>query len=340
MFQLRHAVIAICLGSVSTAVCAETLNDILERVATRSKAYSTVDCKWKVVSNFTESSGKRVGIDPFGDGRVAELKQRLPATIAWMGSFQSDGSKLRLSYDQPVWTFPEARLRKSAKILVSDGVESRSLDTDDSRTQATWTKAQNPGNVGFNPHLTPLYTQFRAFHYPIASLFPPESIDSKVEAGQWDGHECVVLRRNHPGQNVSGRELPVYTLWLDPKADYSVRRYTSTRGEVITHDIRVELAQQDGLWVPKRWQWFDYHDATGDLLAVHSSEILEISMNKPMADSLFELPLPRATIVSDQRAVPNRKLLIGNDQREFEVTNQQTAKASSLEALLQELEQE
>ncbi len=333
MHPIRPAIVVICLSVVSTIASAETLSEILNHVATRCRAYSTIDCKWKVESKFEESFAKQRNADPFGDDVAAvDSKQQFPATIMWMGSFQSDESKLRLSYNWPVWFFPDRRLRLRPRIVVSDGTEARSLDTYDSHSQSIWTKSQNPVNVGFDHHLIPLLTQFRAYQYPIASLFPPEAKDVKIDHEVWDGHECLVLRRSSSG---GSRE---FTVWLDPESDYSVRRYTSTRAGVIEHDIRIQLTKRDGFWIPERWQWFDYWNASGELCAVHSAVLLEISVNQPINDALFELSFPRGTTVSDQRVVPNRELLIGSGGREFEITTRQLAKAGSSEALLKELD--
>lgn len=348
MSVLRYVAIVCWIGMLSASVHAETLDEIRKHVKARCDAYSSVDCNWKVVSKFTESYGKRVRFDPFGDDLKAGSTERLPATQAWTASFQSAGPKLRLSHNQPLWSARESRLRKFPRTLVSDGTESRSLEVYDSHTQGIWTKAQNPVNVGFDRNFTPILTQFLALHYPIASLFNPDATPT-IETGDLDGQACVVLRWNHPRQEVGGRELPKYALWLDPAADYSARRYTCTRAGVLENDIRIELGQRDGMWVPTRWQYYDRHSAAGELMAVHSSELLDITLNEPIDDSLFVLAYPRGTIISDQRAPSREKLqrrptertiLIGSNQRTYEVTRQQRAKAGSTEALLEELEQE
>ena len=309
--------------------------------SSRCEAYSTVDCQWKVASKFTQNFATRVGIDPFGDAREQAVSdKRLPATLVWTASFQSAGPKLRLSDNQPSWG-RELIFRKLPRILVSDGTESRSIRVTNSQTRSgLWTKAQNPRNVGFDQHLTPILTQFQASRYPIASLFDPEVTKAVIEKATWDGHQCVLLRWDHPRQQPGGRELSKYALWLDPAADYSVRRFITTRRGVIEFDIRIRLAEQDGLWVPKQWKWSDYHHPQGKLMAVHFAEMVDVRLNKPVDDSLFELPFPRGTLVSDQRERLDRELLIGSEERVYEVTSQQRAKAGSLEVLLEELERD
>jgi hypothetical protein len=319
--------------SVSTQ--AETPPDILRRIVARCDRYKTVDFKWKVVSGFTEHYGKRVQSDPFGNGEHSEPSGKLPTTFVWVGRLQCDRSKLRLSYNPPVWSFPDSRFAKTQRVAVGDGTETSLLSVYDFHTQGIITKGQGLACLGYDHHFVPLITQFCVSQYPVQSLWPDPNYSANVTVGEgkWDDRECVVIRWSN-----RARVSTDYALWLDPQADYSARRCTSTRGDQLRYDIRIELTQHEGLWMPKRWQWLDYDTPDGDLMAKHIAEVVDVSLNQPIKPSVFELKFPRATSVSDQRVNPPRRLLIGNGQREFEVTSRQTAKAESLEALLEKLE--
>ena len=336
MSMLRHVAIATVIGLMPAAVCAETIEEIRQHIQTRCEAYATVDCKWKVVSKFTKLYADWVGPDLFEDG-VEVASQKLPATMVWLASFHSAGPKLCLSHNRPGWDFSKARLRRFPQTIASDGIESRSLQTFDSHTKGMLAKAQDFGIFGVDQNFSSVLNQFQASRYPVASLLDPEARVT-ISEDEWDEHKCLLLRWNHPRQKPGGRQFPKYALWLDPQADYSDRRYTSTLTGVGQSDIHIELGQQAGMWVPKRWRWFDYRSSGGNLIALHSAEMLSMKINQPLDDTVFGLPFPRATVVSDLRETPMRQFLVGEKQRRYEFTREQRRMAESWEDLLQALE--
>ena len=127
-------------------------------------------------------------------------------------------------------------------------------------------------------------------------------------------------------------------MWLDTADNYAVRRSATLLNGRVTSDRRVSYRRDDaGDVVPQSWTTEEFN-ANGQLLRSISADVLELKINKPIGRSNFTLELPKGTSVSDQRGARGRRLLIGTQGREHEVTSAQTAQAASPEELLDALE--
>lgn len=327
------AVAVACFGVMSVDARAETPSEILERIVARCDRYKTVDFTWKVTSRVTGLYGGRVASDPFGNGEQVEPRGKFPLTFVWKGQLQCERTKLRLSYNPPEWFFRDSKFKNTRRVAASDGTETRELSVYDTHTQGIITTGKGLACLGYDYHFVPLITQFRISQYQEQSFWPNPKYAENVTVGEgkWDDCECVVIR-------WSNRASTQYELWLDPQADYSARRFVSKRGDHLRTDVRIELDQHEDLWIPQRWWWLDYNSSGGELIAEHTAEVVDVRLNQPLDAAALAFKFPRATTVSDQRVKPPRRLLIGNEQREYEVTLRQTSQAESREALLKELE--
>ena len=79
-------------------------------------------------------------------------------------------------------------------------------------------------------------------------------------------------------------------VWVDPAKDYLPVRWASTSG-----DFRADFSYQSDQvfgWVPHSWTIKRLHDS-------ETATISQFAINKPIADSEFELELPNGALVEN-----------------------------------------
>lgn len=320
------AVTLLCVVTHSLIVQGvETTAEIRTHIEDRVKKFSTVDLTWKVKTQFTEVHGSTIRSDPFGDDRKASnVEGKFPATFEWQGHLQCAGSKLRLKFSRPSWIFDASEFQLISSDDFFDGTIGKHLRARAGRPFPHQGIIENrPIHAGDND-FSPFLWHFRAFVYPDVLCNRFFSPDVQVSNESLDGRTYVVMK------------LPKQTVWLDPLADYSVARLTTMINGQIRYDLRMNNERINGFVLPKRWT-LEYYE-NGKLSTSNSTEIVKAVINEHIDDTVLSFDFPKATIVSDVRGDRERLVIIGAGQREFPITHQQTAKASSAEALLATVE--
>ena len=105
----------------------------------------------------------------------------------------------------------------------------------------------------------------------------------------------------------------IQTLWVDAQYDYSVRRFLTTRGNVVRCKLDVDYQRDPDVgWVPKSWTIIrSYVD--GSLLMSASSSVGEYRINPTLDAAEFQIEFPPGTYVVDTAA--NQRFIQKDDGR-------------------------
>jgi len=136
----------------------------------------------------------------------------------------------------------------------------------------------------------PLVPTMSGFEFKDLRLEPKKSGETKV-----DGHLCQMLIR----KEADGRE---YVYYVDPKADFMVRRIESRSKGRRTSQWDISLSHDKKLgWVSSKWTWEFYPpEATLNKLSA-TVKVTKCEINKPIPKSEFRIEFPPGAKVTDER---------------------------------------
>jgi len=148
----------------------------------------------------------------------------------------------------------------------------------------------------------PLRLAYRPLHSPIG-VFPGQMTLRK----QIDTAEApALLILEHPDAKV----------WVDPAKEFLPVRYTKGGPNSLHSELQINYAHDEMFgWVPQSWT-STLMDTTGKTYSSDTAKVIEYSINKPLAECVFELELPEGTHVMD--ATSNEEFIIrsgGNRER-------------------------
>jgi hypothetical protein len=211
-----------------------------------------------------------------------------------------DGTRVRQTRDGKMWNESRGEFLDESYVNVFDGDRSighyRKLA--DQKRDADSTAFV--GKIGYqeksNYHVEPIMLHYRALD-PVLSPFQASELTATEKLGIVDGHGCVVLEKP-----VSGGAF-VEQYWVDPERDFSIVRYTTSRGSSGPVIFQVDVSyKQDPThgWVLSDWR----ASLTSSRRGMREGTIAKITsyaLNAPVAAEEFQYELPPNTSVADAR---------------------------------------
>lgn len=328
--------VAILLVATATQICAHELSELHDAIEKRTRSYSMVDITWTITSEYAEALNQSENYsDPFGtSGPKVAFNGQLPVTFKWQARFRCSGSKVRLDFISPNWSFGEEKFNFPINSFLFDGIEGRTLATyTDSPFPNRGTVARPPLPWGQRPEFIPMIWHFRGFDYPgnFDRVFFAD--DTVVARERSDDGESLVLTRRNIGSAVCS------ILHVDASYPHVIKQCSHSEDGQIRYETRVSGFQALGdSVVPQRWSVKSI-DPTRSFRISSKAVVVRALINRPVDESVFSLPFPSGSLVSDHRGdYRKRFILIGDGEREFEVSQRQVRDAVSAQQLLQLVE--
>lgn len=333
--RMLFVTIIACLEITATSGWSiDDVGEVRRKIEERVSSIRTVDMTWKVTSLFTQEHGNQISSTPFSDEKT-ETQGKFPATFQWKAHLWCDGPKLRLEHARPSWDFDRSKFGTPARILVEDGIVTKSLTTfKDGSFPNQAVIGNDPTHIIADMEFSPVLWHFRAFaHRGMLGDRFFES-DAIISHELLDGRKMLVVKQMKRPRTETAMEL---ILWLDPDAQYAVRRFSTLLNSRLRMDIHMDyMRTSDDHVVPEQWRLEQYNDQSL-LTASHSSRVLEMSINQRIEPTVFNLDFPVGTAITDQRGNQEKYMLMGAGGHEYRTTPQKTGRAASpevLEALL------
>jgi len=260
------------------------LENIIEAWKAREQKIASFDFRWW--SKHFESQPNDA-LTPSGE---AKPPPRPDTTFIIMRRFASDkkDGQLRTRFDErgrEWWPSRADFIPVSTVELLDHAVEKR-FHPESPLGYPTLTTQGQVGLIDYHDiRSRPLRLIYRPLHSPIG-VFPGQMTLGK-ETGAAESESLVVLE--HPDAKV----------WVDPSKDFLPVRYTKGGANSLHSELEISYSRDETLgWVPQSWTNRQF-DTTGKEYASDTAKVIEYSINKPLADSVFELSLPVGTHVTD-----------------------------------------
>jgi outer membrane lipoprotein-sorting protein len=258
----------------------------------RQKAAKTVVLEFKQ-TEIEQPGNRSAGLIALQRDELAKIVPENETVSESKNRVVFDGVKMRFENNHPMWSLVDGKLRPSPRVEVDDGEMGKSLfplgfpreDRPRGRVHGSAQRLELKLAL-----LNTIYFAFRGADpercpYPMPAFKPT---GASLPIGD---HRCdeYALRRT---------ETEV-TAWLDPDADYVVRRLTLLRkGKLLEqHDAQHRRDEKWG-WVPTAWTMTEY-SMTGDLLRTTRVEVTALRIGEPQPASEFQIKFPPGTFITD-----------------------------------------
>jgi hypothetical protein len=224
-------------------------------------------------------------------------------TLESRNRFIIDGEKYRYEDNHPTWHLPDGKLKKRSLVAFSNGETAKDFFPQDVSGEGgpVGTIQNGPRQEWVKSFvLTPIRMAFRGDNPAISSYILSE-IKSAGRTSFLGRLPCQEYAIDYPN---GGR----ITFLLDPEKDYVVRRARNQNNKGhITDQTDVEYRPHDVAgWVPSSWVFNKYSKA-GNTLRTTRVEVVELHVNDPQPDELFDILFPPGTRVHDYK---NNKLCV------------------------------
>lgn len=248
-----------------------------------------------------ETSHKEMFVPDFDDDRSHKIKPRL-ITYQSTSRLLINGEMMRLENKGMCPHYETGELTSNDRICSYDSQQSKSLSDPDNKT------GHPQGYIENKPYIRSV-VNIGKFHFIQAyapHLLPVFSIDFKKvsiapEKESVNGHSCIVLHREGA---PSG--MPTIELWLDPQAEFSIRRMRSHNWGRLLSQQDIDYVFEAGHWVPSEWSRTSYNY---DGSEKHSSKgtVTRQLFQQKLTQKDFKLNFPEGIHISDQRTEQAKK---------------------------------
>jgi hypothetical protein len=227
-------------------------------------------------------------------------------TVESVNRLVLDGLKVRYEENHPIVRRHNATLVERHSIHVFNGSLVKILFP-----KGLSGEADHPaGHIIAEPHLggakfqalVPLTMAVRGFH-PLHRPSPFNGMKPSGGSLMIDGGQCEEWVIKYPeGSGVS--------FWLNPEQDYVVRRIRSQSKNQLTDQTEIHYRRETVGWVPDSWVQTAYAP-DGSVRVTTRMDILDLRLNDPQPDELFDVSFPPGTEVHDNRE--NKHYLVEPD---------------------------
>jgi hypothetical protein len=232
--------------------------------------------------------------DWYARGAVAPGQPEADAAFDADDVLVLDGNKVRVEIAVPVWG--PLGSRPVTQVSVWDGANGRSFFPDGRRPGRPpfGVVYQNMTPPGVQSELlSPLMMSVRGL-IPGLSPHPASRLTPTDRSETIDGHPC----REYTSGPAPERPT---RLWLDPQADYAVRRTRWLRPDRRTEQFDIRYQTDPGReWLPAGWTWSET-GADGKPLRTISGAVTAAKLNEPVPADRFEVVFPPGARVHDQQ---------------------------------------
>jgi hypothetical protein len=269
---------------------AATLDTITSAWNARQTSVESFDFEWWVKRFESGEWNPRVRLEAAKNH--AESAPPPDATFIATYRYAMDArGRIRMEYKGKEWSIDKSEFVSKHYVEIFDGNirKSHFLESALGHPSASLGGFNNNNTVGKLVWLHPVNMVYRPFD-KATGIFDSKKLELMHESPASESGPLMVLGFGEGD------------VWVDPNRDYLPVRYIVLRDGVKTWqmDLSFNRDERDG-WAPNSWT-IDELDRDGKSRVSESAKVLKFSINKPIADSEFELDLSAGAYVNDVSA--------------------------------------